>query len=462
LIKIKFLGATGTVTGSMYLFDVDGRKFLLESGLFQGPRELEERNYREFNFDPAEIEYIILTHGHLDHIGILPRLVREGFTGEIVTTPATRDIASIMLIDAAKIQEEEAYSISKRNMRKGLPPVAPLYDSGDAVLTLRHFTKMVNYGETFTIFDSVKVTFRDAGHILGSSFIEMEFENGKKLVFSGDLGNYNKPIVRDPDSPVMKDADFVIMETTYGNREHRSIEESVAELREAIIDTFERGGNVIIPSFALERAQDILYYLREFYEEGSLPEGVQVFLDSPLAISATHIFRAHPECFDDETRELIKRHRDPFSFPGLKFTRSVEESKKINNIKSGAIIIAGSGMCTGGRIKHHLKHNLWREEASVVFVGYQARGTLGRDIVDGKEKVTIYGEEVRVRARVYTINGFSSHAGRDGLLNWALKFENPEFFLVHGEHESQEAFASLLREHKRSVTIPGYGEEITI
>ncbi len=462
MVKIKFLGATGTVTGSMYLFDVNGRKFLLEAGLFQGPRELEERNYREFAFAPSEIEYIILTHGHLDHIGILPRLVKEGFNGEIITTPATRDIASIMLLDAAKIQEEEAYSMSKRNMRKGLPPVDPLYDVGDAVLALRHFTKMVNYGESVTLFDTVNITFRDAGHILGSAFVEMEFENGPKLVFSGDLGNYNKPIVRDPDSPVMKDADYVMIETTYGNREHKSIEESVEELREAIVDTFRRGGNVIIPSFALERAQDILYYLREFYEDGTLPRGAQVFLDSPLAISATNIFRAHPECFDDETREILKRHKDPFSFPGLKFTRSVEESKKINHINSGAIIIAGSGMCTGGRIKHHLKHNLWREEASVVFVGYQAKGTLGREIIEGKEKVTIYGEEVRVRARIYTINGFSSHAGRDGLLDWTEKFADPEFLLVHGESESQEAFQTLLKERGRRVSIPAYMQELNL
>ncbi len=459
MVKIKFLGAAGTVTGSMYLFDVDGRKFLLESGMFQGEHEIEERNYNEFPFDPAEIEYVIITHGHLDHLGLVPKLVAEGFNGEIITTPATRDIASIMLLDAAKLQEEEAYALSKRNERRGLPPVEPLYDVSDAVMSLSKFTKIVHYSRPLTLFDSIEITFRDAGHILGSAFVEMNFKNGPKFVFSGDLGNYNKPIVRDPDAPVMKDADYVMMETTYGDRVHKSVEESVRELKEAIQDTFERGGNVIIPSFALERAQDILYFLREFYEQGELPKGTKVFLDSPLAISATRIFKAHPECYDDEARELLKEHKDPFTFPGLRFTRSVEESKKINDIKSGAIIIAGSGMCTGGRVKHHLKHNLWRKESSVVFVGYQARGTLGRKIIEGHESVIIYGEEVKVRAKVYTINGFSSHAGKDGLLDWARKFDDPTFVLVHGEPESREAFAKSLEAERKRTFIPEYLEE---
>ena len=294
---------------------------------------------------------------------------------------------------------------------------------------------------------------------MGSAFVEIKFKDGPKFVFSGDLGNYNKPIVRDPDAPVMKDADYVMMETTYGDRVHKSVEESVKELKEAIHDTFERGGNVIIPSFALERAQDILYFLRELYEQGELPKGTRVFLDSPLAISATRIFKAHPECYDDEARELLKEHRDPFTFPGLKFTRSVEESKKINEIKSGAIIIAGSGMCTGGRVKHHFKHNLWREECSIVFVGYQARGTLGRQIIEGRDSVIIYGEEVKVRAKVYTINGFSSHAGKDGLLDWARRFDNPIFILVHGEPESTESFAKSLETEGRKTFIPQYFEE---
>ena len=462
MVKIKFLGAAGTVTGSMYLFDIDGKKFILESGMFQGPHEIEERNYNELPFDPSEIDYIVVTHGHLDHIGMIPRIVAEGFNGEIITTSATRDIASIMLLDSAKLQEEEAYALTWRNERCGLPPVERLYDVSDAVMSLKHFTKVPGYGETFTLFDSVEITFRDAGHILGSAFVEMKFKNGPKFVFSGDLGNYDKPIVRDPDAPVIKDADYVMMETTYGNRVHKSIKESVEELKEAILDTFARGGNVVIPSFALERAQDILYYLREFYEQGILPHGTQVFLDSPLAISATRIFKAHPECYDDEARELLKEHKDPFAFPGLKFTRSVEESKKINNITSGAIIIAGSGMCTGGRIKHHLKHNLWRKESSVVFVGYQAKGTLGREIIEGRDRVTIYGEEVQVRAKIYTINGFSSHAGQDGLLDWASRFENPTYILVHGEPESTEAFGEILKSKGKKIHIPEYLEEMEL
>ncbi len=444
-MKITPLGAAGTVTGSMYLFETDsGHRFIVEAGMFQGREE--ELNYEELPFNPAEIEYVIVSHVHLDHIGRLPLLVKRGFNGHIISTPANRDLASIMLMDAAHVQEEEYQHQLKRGARRGEIPPEPLYDIEDVILTMAKFDKTVNYEGRFYLYDDVVVTFRDAGHILGSSFLEMEIE-GKKVVFSGDLGNKGKPIVRDPEYPSLENPDLVMIESTYGNRDHKSIEESVEELKEAIVSTLKRGGNVLIPSFALERAQDILFYIREFKEEGAIPRSTPVFLDSPLAINATRIFLAHTECFDEETLKILRSGKDPFRFEGLHFTRSANESKKINNIPGGAIIIAGSGMCTGGRIKHHLKHNLWREESSVIFVGYQAKGTLGRKIVDGAKEVEIYGERIVVRAQIYTINGFSGHAGRSTLLEWANSVKGKERILVvHGEPDQSAALADGLKQ----------------
>ncbi len=444
-MKITPLGAAGTVTGSMYLFETDsGHRFIVEAGLFQGHDE--KLNYEELPFDPAEIDYIVVSHVHLDHIGRLPLLVKKGFKGHIVSTPANRDLASIMLMDAAHVQEEEYQHQLKRGIRRGELPPEPLYDIEDVILTMAKFDKTVNYEGRYYLYDDVVITFRDAGHILGSSFLEMEIE-GKKIVFSGDLGNKGKPIVRDPETPFMESPDLVMIESTYGNRDHRSVEESVEEFKEAIVSTLKRGGNVVIPSFALERAQDLLFYIREFKEQGVIPESTPVFLDSPLAINATKIFLAHTECFDEETLEILRSGKDPFRFPGLHFTRSSNDSKKINNLEGGAIIIAGSGMCNGGRVKHHLKHNLWREESSVIFVGYQAKGTLGRRIVDGEREVEIYGERIVVKAKIYTINGFSGHAGRSTLLEWAdsIKGKN-RILVVHGEPEQSAALADGLKE----------------
>ena len=442
-VRITPIGAAGTVTGSMYLFEYKGHKFLIEAGMFQG--HLEPLNYEDFPFDPKEIEFIILSHPHLDHIGLLPKLVREGFSGEVIATPATRDIASIMLLDAAHLQEEDWKIEHRKALRRGEEIPEILYDVQDATMAMHRFGRTVSYEGKFEPFDGVSFWFRDAGHVLGSAFLEIDFD-GTKVVFSGDLGHKGKPIIRDPERIATRDVDLLIIESTYGKRDHRSVEESVQELKEAIQRTIERGGNVLIPSFSLERAQDILFYLREFYEQGELPPNARVFLDSPLAISATQIFRAHPECFDEETLELVRSGIDPFLFPGVRFTRSVDESKRINDIRSGAIIIAGSGMCTGGRIKHHLKHNLWRPECSVIFVGYQAHGTLGRRIVDGAKEVTIYGERIAVQAEIYTINGFSGHAGRSGLLEWADGVQGKHRALVvHGEPEESQSLADGLR-----------------
>jgi metallo-beta-lactamase family protein len=443
-MEISFLGACGTVTGSMYLITTDKkRKILVDGGIFQG--EWEDLNHSSFPFDPYEIDYVILTHAHLDHIGRLPKLVKEGFEGKILGTPATLDLARIILMDAAKLQSEEFETQKKRNDRKGIETPEPLYTLEDAIATMSYFKPISGYDKEIEILEGVTITWRDAGHILGSAFLEMTID-GHKVVFSGDLGNRNKPIIRDPESIKMKDAELIVVESTYGSRLHKSIEESKEEFLNALKETLPKG-NVVIPSFAIERAQDLLYYIREFKEEGLLSKDVKVFLDSPLAISATNIFRAHKECFDDEARELLKQKRDLFSFPNLFFTRSKEASMEINNIKSGAIIIAGSGMCTGGRIKHHLKHNLWREECAVIFVGYQATGTLGRRIVDGEKEVEIYGETVKVNAKIYTINGFSAHADQQEILDWLSSVDkNTKVVITHGEEVERDALAEKLKE----------------
>lgn len=461
-MKVKFLGAAGTVTGSKYLFTLrSGKKVIIDFGMFQGPHELEMKNYEKLGVDFADVDAIILTHAHLDHVGLLPILARKGFDGKIIATSATYHIANIVLLDAAHLQHEEIETENKRRQRRGEPELKPLYDVSDAALITRRFLYPVAYNETLELFDDFKVTFRDAGHILGSAFLEIEAEN-KKIVFSGDLGNYNKPVIRDPQPIHMKDADFVFLESTYGNRNHKSIEESKRELLDAIKDTYERGGNALIPSFAIERAQDILYYLREFYEKGQLPP-VKVFLDSPMAIEVTHIFKLHKECYDEEAKALIEKGKDLFSFPGLKATRSVQASKEINYIKHGAVIIAGSGMCTGGRIKHHLKHNLWREESSVIFVGYQAKGTLGRKIIDGEKVVKIYGEDVVVKAKIYTIGGFSAHADRRELLSWVRDVrKGATIFHVHGEEEALVAMKDAVDSMGYKGYIPEYREEIEI
>ncbi len=461
-MRITPFGAAGTVTGSMYLIETDsGKKFIVEAGFFQGHHE--KRNYEPLPFDPSEIEHIVISHVHLDHIGRLPILVKHGFNGQIISTPANRDLASIMLMDAAHVQEEEYQHQLKRGIRRGEVPPEPLYDIEDVILTMSKFNKTVNYEGRYYLYDDVVVTFRDAGHILGSSFLELEVE-GKKIIFSGDLGNRGKPIIRDPEYPAITDPDLLMIESTYGNRDHRSVEESVEELKEAIVQTLKRGGNVIIPSFALERAQDILFYLREFKEKGIIPRSTPVFLDSPLAINATKIFLAHTECFDEKTLALLRSGKDPFRFEGLHFTRSANDSKKINNIQGGAIIIAGSGMCNGGRVKHQLKHNLWREESSVIFVGYQAKGTLGRRIVDGEKEVEIYGERIVVRAQIYTINGFSGHAGRSTLIDWANSIKGKKRALVvHGEPDQSAALADALKDIGYSeVQIAEYGVPVEV
>ncbi len=438
---VTLCGAARTVTGSCFLLEVEDKKILIDCGMFQG--KVEHLNSLPFPFKPHKIDALILTHAHLDHVGRVPKLVKEGFKGDIIATKATFDLARIILIDSAKIQEEE----TEKGERD-----SPLYSIEDVERSFKRFNTWVNYNEDIKI-GKIKIKFKDAGHILGSSFLEIQTKD-KKITFSGDLGNKGKPIVRDPEEP--SKTHYLFLESTYGDRNHRSIEESVAELREAILTTFERGGNVIIPSFALERTQDILYFLRKIYEKNILSR-CRVFVDSPLATSATQIFLNHPECFDSETLKIFMQ-KDPFDFPYLKFTRKVAESKEINHIESRAIIIAGAGMCTGGRILHHLKHNIEREECSIIFIGFQAEGTLGREIVDGAKIVKILGGEYKVKAKIYTINGFSAHADQHQLIEWAKKADPLKIFLVHGEEKKSKVLKSKLKE----CYIPRMMEKITL
>ena len=460
-MKLTFHGADQGVTGSCHLLQVAGKRILVDCGMYQGSHELTEENGRDFGFDPASIDYLFLTHAHLDHCGRIPLLVKRGFRGEIITTSATRDLARLVMLDAAGLQEEEAEYQKRRARRRGRKPDAslePLYTTVDVLDSLDCFGRRARYDDPIELVSGIRVTFIDAGHILGSAALLFELnDQGQhhRLLFSGDLGFGGRPILRDPEHPPR--VDTVVMETTYGDRLHKKLKPSVEELYEAINKTLGRGGNVIIPTFALERAQEVLYYLREGVESRRLEHFMTVFLDSPMAISATEIFARHPECYDENMKELLSHGKDPFAVPGLHFTRQTADSMAINNIEGGAVIMAGSGMCTGGRVRHHLKHNLWRDKSSVIFVGYAAEGTLARRIIDGAERVRIYGEEIQVRAEVYTIGGFSAHADQAQLLEWHRQADPRTTILVHGEPRSMKAFAARLG-HDHKVVMPKLGE----
>lgn len=448
-MKLSFHGADRTVTGSCHLLECNGKRILVDCGLYQGGREIVEDNSAPFGFDPADIDFLLLTHAHLDHCGRIPLLVRQGFQGEIVTTAASRELARLVMLDSASLQEEEARYRQRKAARRGdrhVEDIVPLYSTLDALNALDFFGRKATYGTALTLAPGIRATFLDAGHILGSAsiFLQLE-ESGREcsVLFSGDLGYSGRAILRDPATPPQ--ADVVVMETTYGDRLHKQLAPSIDELYAAITDTFRRGGNVVIPTFALERSQELLYYLREGVAAGSLPSTTHVFLDSPMAISATEIFKRHPECYDDAASQLFRQGRDPFGFRGLSFTRETAESMAINRIQGGAVIMAGSGMCTGGRVRHHLKHNLWRKDCSIVFVGFAARGTLARRIVDGAKTVRVFGEEIPVRASIHTIGGFSAHADQAELLAWHGQTGSPRMtFLVHGEETAMRTFADKL------------------
>lgn len=457
-MRISFHGADQGVTGSCHMIECAGKRVLIDCGMYQGGKELVEENAEPFGFDPASIDYLLLTHAHLDHCGRIPLLVKRGFTGEIITTSASVELARLILLDSAGLQEEEArYQL--RRIRRGRSKanqkhIEPLYTTLDALNSLEYFGRRASYNQAIKLVPGIKATFIDAGHILGSASIFLELKEGyhqHRLLFSGDLGYSGRIIVRDPTPPPI--VDTVVMETTYGDRLHKQLQPSIDELFTVIDETMDRGGNVIIPTFALERAQEILYTLREGIKNNRMKHSLNVFLDSPMAISATEIFERHPECFDAETLRISHQSNDVFSPPGLHFIRETAESIAINQIKSGAIIMAGSGMCTGGRVRHHLKQNLFRKQCSVIFVGYAAYGTLARKIIDGAKNVRIFSEEIPVRASIHTIGGFSAHADQAELLAWHVKTGNPKTtFLVHGEEKCMHTFAKKLDRTK--VKIP--------
>ena len=455
-------GAAKQVTGSCHLITCNDRRVLIDCGMFQGSEEVERANAEPFGFDPAGIDVLLLTHAHLDHCGRIPLLVRRGFRGRILTTAATRELARVVLLDAAGLQEEDARR-AQRNNRRGDVVAPPLYTLDDALHALDFFGPDVGYGDAVPVVEGVSACFLDAGHILGSASILLQIDDGgqpRRMLFSGDLGNPGRPLLRDP-TPAPP-ADYVVMESTYGDRPHRSVPDSVDEMYRAIRDTVNRRGNVVIPTFALERTQEILYYLHRGIAAGAIPPHVRVFLDSPMAISATEIFRRHPECFDDGFLDELQ-HGDPFAMPGLHFTRGTAESMAINNVDGGAIILAGSGMCNGGRVRHHLKHNLWRERCSVVFVGYAAEGTLARRIIDGAPSVRVFNEEIPVRAQVWTINGFSAHADQPTLLDWLGEAPRRKVFLVHGEYgRGMQVMRDVLQARGLACQLPGLHEPIKI
>lgn len=456
-------GAAKQVTGSCHLVRFGNFSILVDCGLFQGGEEQERANAEPFGFDPASIDVLLLTHAHLDHCGRIPKLVREGFRGRIHATSATRDLARVIMLDSAGLQEEEARRAERSRRRHDGEHTAPLYTLDDAFHAMDFFADPVGYAEILPLAPGVQAQFLDAGHILGSASILLTLDDGtqvRRILFSGDQGNPGRPLLRDP--VPAPPADYVVMETTYGNRPHRSLPDTVDELYRAIRETMARHGNVIIPTFALERAQEVLYYLHRGIRDGHIPPHTPVFLDSPMAISATEIFRRHPECFDDEFREEL-RSDDPFAMPNLHFSRETAESIAVNRIEGGAIILAGSGMCNGGRVRHHLKHNLWRQRSSIVFVGYAAQGTLARRIVDGASMVRIFNEEIRVRAQIWTINGFSAHADQSTLLRWLGTLKRRRVLLVHGEYDiGMHAMQERLEQLGIPCQMPGMHEPILL
>ena len=470
-MQITFLGATKTVTGSNFLVEGAGKKFLIDCGLYQGGSKEEEKNDEPFLYDPKEIDFMILTHAHIDHSGRIPLLYNDGFRGAIYTQKATMDLCSIMLPDSGHIQEQEAEWKNRKRVRQGKNIVIPLYTAEDAEKCMEIF-KPVNYDEIIEITPEIHIRFNDAGHMLGSAIVEVwinEDGQDKKIVFSGDIGNNDIPLLSSP--TMIETTDYLVMESTYGGRLHNRNDEKANLFLNIVSETLEKNGTVVIPSFAVGRTQEILYEINnlknndnseEFKKEYDTLMKTPVYVDSPLAISATEIFRENMNLFDEETQQLIQSGDNPLEFPGLQFTKTADESKSLNEMDGAAIIISASGMCDVGRIKHHLKHHIWNPNSTILFVGYQAPGTLGRRIVDGAKTIKIFGEEIAVNARIEYIEGYSGHADQEGLLNFVYSFitKPKHIFLVHGEPEGQKILKQKLMETTEiPVTIPDYGED---
>jgi len=462
-MKITFYGAARTVTGSMYVIEVGGKKLLLECGIHQGRREESEQRNQKLPFDPAKIDAMILSHAHLDHSGNIPTLVKQGFAGDISMTSATRDLLGLMLRDSAHIQESDTVFVNKRRKRDGLPPKEPLYNMIDAEKALDSFVSY-SYERTFSPMSGVKAVFHDAGHILGSAMVDLELtENGKtkRFFFTGDLGRKGLPIIRDPYQP--EGADYLMIESTYGDRLHNPIEQSVQKLQDLVRQVCQRRGKVIIPAFSVGRTQEVVYELHKMFEANTLPR-VPIYVDSPLSTNVTGIFKLHPECFDTETRAMITNHDDPFGFGRLTYVTNAEDSKKLNFLKEPAIIISASGMCEAGRILHHLRNSVGDPRNAVLIVGFQAEGTLGKKLVDKWPSVRIFGEEHQVKAQVEVLNGFSAHADKNELQGFVQQAKNGfrQIILIHGEEKQSLIFAQGLKDldHKVEVPVPGQSMEL--
>ena len=443
-MDITFYGAAGEVTGSCYLIRVGGKQLLLDCGLIQGPAKEEARNRQPFPFDPNQIDAVVLSHAHIDHSGRIPQLVKAGYSGRIYTQRACRDLCRIMLRDSAFLSEKDAEWANRKRLRKGLSRVEPLYTVKEAGKAMRRF-RALDYDEEWEILPGIRIRLRDAGHILGSSIVEMWLQEGgqrRKLVFSGDLGHTGAPILRDP--TFIDSADWVILESTYGDRLHRTWKETWTEMHAVMQEAGNGSGNILIPAFAVGRSQELLYLFAKHFDEWGLGRW-QIFLDSPMAIEATEVYARHSELYDRDATHLFKSNQQQALLPNFHFSRTANQSMGLNRIRSGAIIIAGSGMCTGGRIRHHLKHNIWREDCHLIIVGYQAQGTLGRALVDGATRIRLWGETIRVAAQVHTVGGLSAHADQQGLIDWYRGFNNrPSVVLVHGEPEPQTILAGRL------------------
>lgn len=465
-MKIKFCGAATGVTGSCHLITTDGNKLLLDCGQFQGGKAMDALNFEEFPFNPAEIDFVILSHAHIDHCGRIPLLVKRGFRGKIYCTDATADLLEVMLKDSGYIHEKEAEWKNKKGARTNKERVEPLYTVNDAVDSLKYIVPVL-YDQLIELNEKLKFVFNDAGHILGSAIIELwveENDSVSKLVFSGDIGVMDRPLLRNP--TIIKSADFLIMETTYGNRLHPENATSIEALMKIVFDTTKRGGTVVIPSFAVGRTQELIFELNRFYENHGehrdFLDKIMVYVDSPMATTVTEVFRKNANLFDEETKKYILAGDNPLDFKNLKFTRTSDESKTLNLDENPKIIISASGMCEAGRIRHHLKHNLWNKKSSIVFVGYQAEGTLGRLIVEGAQDVTLFGEEIHINAEIHNLEGFSGHADREGLLTWISGFKKQpkQVFFVHGELEAKHSFAELVKQkiNLDSIVIEGFSE----
>ncbi len=465
MINIQSYGATREVTGSCHLMHINGKNIMIDCGMFQG--EDEDKNEKPFDFDPSKIDYLLVTHGHLDHVGRIPKLIKEGFKGTIYATEATMDLAYIILMDSAKIMAEDFDTRYKKALRKNQTKKLqkPIYSPLDVEKTFNQINwENPLYEKYYDLCEGVSFVYRDAGHILGSAFIELSYTQegvSKTIVFSGDIGNNNHLVL--PNLQKCSKANYLYVESTYGNREHQGIKKTIKEFKKVIIDTLEKKGNVLIPSFAIERTQEILCILKDMYDNKELPK-CKIYLDSPMATKATEVYSKYTQNLSPKCQHNLEEDGAIFNFEALTYTLTPEASKGINNIKSKAIIIAGSGMCNGGRIIHHFKHRIWNKKNAVIFVGFQAQGTLGREIVEGAKWINIYGEDIIVKASIHTINGFSAHADQKGIMKWISKIKKlKKIFLIHGEYESQKVLKEVLEKKlNKDVVIVEYGKKIKL